>query len=120
MPPSNSLPRQLRIRKSYDFKELRSDGQRFHTDYFVLQHRKNELGVGRLGMSVSRRAGNAVRRNGIKRQIRTFFRLNRAHFNSMDLHFIVKTKPVSQQATEKKLTFRADFEKVKKYLQNQR
>ncbi len=42
----------------------------------------NDLSYNRLGISVHRKAGNAVRRNRIKRLIREVFRLHRALFPS--------------------------------------
>ena len=38
--------------------------------------RENGLGTTRLGITVGKRAGNAVKRNRVKRLIREFFRLN--------------------------------------------
>jgi ribonuclease P protein component len=45
----------------------------------------------RLGISVSRKVGNAVCRNRIKRWLREYFRLHRAEFYSVtDLSVVVK------------------------------
>ena len=40
----------------------------------------NDRGTKRLGITVTKKAGNAVRRNRIKRLIREFFRLNKSLF----------------------------------------
>lgn len=38
---------------------------------------RNGLGITRLGITASKRTGNAVKRNRIKRLVREFFRLNK-------------------------------------------
>ena len=51
-------------------------GKRHHTRHFVVIIKQNGLGITRLGVTVSKKAGNAVKRNRVKRLIREFFRLN--------------------------------------------
>jgi len=59
-----------------DFVNLNRLGKRHHTRHFVVIIKQNGLGIARLGVTVSKKAGNAVKRNRIKRLIREFFRLN--------------------------------------------
>jgi len=51
-------------------------GKRHHTRHFVVIIKQNGLGITRLGVTVSKKTGNAVKRNRVKRLIREFFRLN--------------------------------------------
>ena len=44
----------------------------------------------RIGITVSKKNGNAVRRNYIKRFLREFFRLNNYKFNNFDYVVIVR------------------------------
>ena len=46
----------------------------------------------RLGLAVSRKVGNAVARNGIKRRVRAFFRIRRAGF-APGVLLVVVAKP---------------------------
>jgi len=66
-----------RIRKSEEYRALSINGHRFYSDFFIIIYKKNRLPVSRLGITVSKKVGNAVNRNRIKRVLREFFRLNR-------------------------------------------
>ena len=74
---SQSLPRSVRIRSSRDYQVIGSQGKRVAGRQFVLLERGRE-GIGapvaRLGITASRRVGNAVARNRIKRCVREWFR----------------------------------------------
>jgi ribonuclease P protein component len=51
-----------------------------HSRHFVVILKQNGLGISRLGVTVGKKTGNAVRRNKVKRLIREFFRLNKSRF----------------------------------------
>ncbi len=60
----------------------------------------NELGYPRLGLSVSRRVGNAVRRHHIKRMIREAFRLSQYDWpRGYDLVVVVHPHPAQPKIT---------------------
>lgn len=60
-----------RIKANEDFALAIKTGRSIRADSFVLHFRKNELTHTRVGVSVSKKLGNAVTRNHIKRQIRS-------------------------------------------------
>ena len=62
-----------------DFVKLNRSGKRLYTKHFTLSIKQNGQGVTRLGVTVSKKTGNAVKRNRTKRLIREFFRFNKAY-----------------------------------------
>ncbi len=71
------LRREDRIRKRAEYKSIYEQGTRTHSRNFIIISQKNSLGYGRIGITLSKKAGNSVRRNRIKRMVREFFRLNK-------------------------------------------
>ncbi|NOR72989.1 MAG: ribonuclease P protein component [Mariprofundaceae bacterium] len=70
---SKSFPPEFRLRSKTDFDALKS-GFRLHVDNLRFIYRKNHLSHARLGLAVSRKYGNAVKRNALKRLLRERFR----------------------------------------------
>ena len=69
-----------RITKKSRFKAIYEQGVWSSSKHFTTIVCSNTQGVKRLGITVTKKAGNAVKRNRIKRLIREFFRLNKALF----------------------------------------
>ena len=76
----NGLPQHLRIRRRAEFVACYERGRRLHTEHFlVFVLSGNCPGLAsRTGMAVSRKVGNAVVRNRVKRLLREFYRLHRS------------------------------------------
>lgn len=74
-----------------DFVASSEFGQRRTTRFFiVLFLERNDGGPTRLGITVTRKVGSAVRRNRIKRLAREWFRSRSREFGSCDLVLIAK------------------------------
>jgi len=69
-----SLPKEVRLLKRSQFLTLSKQGQKIHTGYFIAAVLKGTGKYNRIGITVSKRVGNAVARNRIKRIIREYFR----------------------------------------------
>ncbi|UCC41459.1 MAG: ribonuclease P protein component [Candidatus Aminicenantes bacterium] len=80
-----------RIRKRNDFLFLYRKGKRYRGIYFNLIYFSNNLSFSRLAVVVSKKIGNAVKRNKIKRWMRSLFRRNKDLLkDSFDIIIIVK------------------------------
>jgi ribonuclease P protein component len=66
-----------RLRRRKDFQLALRQGSRRQTKNFTIILRPNALQFSRLGVSVSKKVGNAVKRNRVKRCLREFFRLHK-------------------------------------------
>ena len=88
--PAQGFPPSCRLRTSREYSQLWRQGRRCHTAHLVVIAAAGSAGV-RLGISVSRKVGNAVCRNRLKRWIREYFRLHRAGLCAgTDLSVVVK------------------------------
>lgn len=74
---SLSFPKQERLLNRKDFVNLNRLGKRYRSKHFTVIFKENERGVSRLGITASKKIGNAVKRNKVKRLLREFFRLNK-------------------------------------------
>jgi ribonuclease P protein component len=71
-----AFPKTARILKRYEFVEFYSLGKAVHSSGFVLVYKRGQTGRSRIGITVSRKVGNAVVRNRIKRRTREYYRLH--------------------------------------------
>ncbi len=69
-------PSEQRIKKRADFISCYNTNRRIFTKHFVIFTKTQEEDRWRAGLTVSKKMGNAVRRNRIKRVLREFFRLH--------------------------------------------
>lgn len=81
---SQGLPRSRRLHLKNDFKNVIQTGRKIQGFGLVLWWKPAPLGKEdrRLGLVVSRKLGNAVVRNRVKRLLREAFRLNRERLQS--------------------------------------
>ena len=72
------ITKEMRLRRRAEYVEVQSDGKKLHGRHVLVLARKRndpEL-VGRLGITVTKKVGNAVVRNRIKRLVREWLRLH--------------------------------------------
>jgi len=86
-----SFGKKERVHNRKQYVNIYRRGGRVHSTNFTVILSPNPSGEKRLGVAVSKRVGNAVKRNRIKRLLREFFRLNKDGLpDSQDMVIIAK------------------------------
>ncbi len=75
------FPPDHRLRKRHEFLAVQREGRRHAAPHFVVITRP-AAAVTRLGITTSRKVGNAPQRNRIRRLVREFFRRHRTQLDS--------------------------------------
>lgn len=101
-----------RIKKNQDFALTINKGQAFRYPSYLIYVKQNELGYTRVGISASKKLGNAVTRNRVKRQTRAIVdSLIDYNKYALDIVIILKLKFLEKDFDDNKSQF-CDFMKT--------
>ena len=92
---SLDLPRDVRLRRTADFARVERQGRRSAGAFVIAVARQNPRG-GRVGFTVSKKVGNAVVRNAVKRRLRDIARRNKLAWRGRDVVLIAKPEAAGQ------------------------
>ena len=99
--PKYSFRKTDRILKRADFIRLSKSGQKIRNRFFIANCSSSDTEYTRLGLTVSKRVGNAVTRNRMKRLCRECFRLYRHNITvKRDINIVV-TKEAANLSAER-------------------
>jgi len=79
-PRTQTLPTAARVRSRRDFLAIQRVGRRLVAGRFLIVYDDRHSGGAQLGITVTRKIGNAVVRNRLKRSVREVFRRSRHRF----------------------------------------
>lgn len=89
---SEKFPKENRVLKRGGFREIYETGRKISARYFTAFVCRRAGGEPRLGITTTRKLGNAVARNRTRRLLREVFRKNRQHIPSgIDIVLNVKS-----------------------------
>ena len=102
-----------RILKHSDFLRISRNGIKRQNEYFVVLFCQTRFKGTRLGVTVSKKVGNAVERNRIKRIFREYFRLNRHKITGFwDINIIAKKEAAGLTSGLALLSLQKIFDKI--------
>lgn len=89
------------LKTNSDFRRAYARGKSYTNPALVMYVRKNRAGSCRIGITASKKIGNAVQRNRARRVIREAFRqVNLPLKGNYDVVFVARTKTVHKKSTE--------------------
>lgn len=89
------------LKTNSDFRRAYARGKSYTNPALVLYVRKNRAGSSRIGITASKKIGNAVQRNRARRVIREAFRQIKSPLKGhYDLVFVARTKTVFKKSTD--------------------
>jgi ribonuclease P protein component len=100
MAPPETLPRAERLRRTNDFQRVERQGARGQGRFVTAIARTNHRGP-RVGFTVSKKVGNAVVRNLVKRRLRDIARRHKDLWRAHDV--VVVAKPEAAAAAYREL-----------------
>ena len=89
-----------RIKANQDFALAIKKGKTFKTDSYIIHVADNNLSRVRVGISVSKKLGNAVTRNKIKRQIRAMCQMIDFESSSKEVVVVVRNEFLDKKFQE--------------------
>ncbi len=110
------FPKTVRVRKRREYQVTFSKGRKVITPvlvFFVLPQKGDSA---RVGFAVSRKVGNAVKRNLVKRRIREAFRVKRTGLPVVDVVCVPRRGALKRSLTE----YHACFDMLIRELENHR
>jgi len=98
------MPKFVSLKNNRDFQLVYKKGKSFASKHIVVICLGNNLSYNRLGISVSKKSGNAINRNRIRRRISEIFRTAKTtSLNGNGLDIIILPRPFINETSHTEL-----------------
>ena len=95
------MKRTVTLKENCDFRRLYGKGKSFQSPALVSYVMKNRAGICRIGITTSKKIGNAVERNRSRRVIRAAYREIEDKINgNYDFVFVARSRTKYQKSTQ--------------------
>lgn len=105
------------LKTNEEFKKVYKEGKNYWNRNLILYIKGNDLEYNRIGYSITKKVGNSVVRNRVRRRLKEIYRLNADGFKSgYDMIIIPKnnTRDISYRELESAMLHILKLAKIKK------
>lgn len=100
------------LKKPSEFSKVYKRGKSFADKNIVVYYMPNQLGITRVGFSISKKVGNSVVRNRVRRLIRESFRVNFEFVGTYDIIFVARVRSSEVEYHEMTKSLKYIFRKI--------
>ena len=100
------------LKKPSEFSKVYKRGKSFADKNIVVYYMPNQLGITRVGFSISKKVGNSVVRNRVRRLIRESFRVNFEFVGTYDIIFVARVRSNEVEYHEMTKSLKYIFRKI--------
>lgn len=112
---SASFPKAQRIAKRHEFRTVMKQGKKVVSRHWVLIAKENGTEGSRLGITITKRVGNAVVRNRLKRRLREYFRTGNHGIPGLDIVVIGRHSAACAEFEESRRSFELALSKLERW-----
>lgn len=113
------IDKEHRVKKHEEFQKIIRSNKVEKNNSFVIYYENNEDDIVRVGISVSKKIGNAVKRNNIKRQVRHMFYNLKDNLQKVDVIIIVRQNYKNNSFLENQTILLHSLEKIRRKINEQ-
>lgn len=107
------MRKELRVRKSQEFSEIIKNRQFYSSKVMTLYVKEKKEDQNRVGLSVSKKIGNAVVRNKVKRQLRMMVQETYTFHENFDTIILIREQFTKESYESNKKVLELLLKKVK-------